>query len=209
MKPVSNICGIVLAAGESKRMGTPKALLEFPDGKTLLDRQVKILDDAGCNHIACVLGSGAELVRGLDGRVHVNWLLNENWEAGQFTSIQTGLAWMLEDGAQGGLIMPVDVVLDTPDTTSSILEAALMNPHLDAIVPEYDERGGHPVYISKRMAMDLVRIDPTKPDARLDVQISHIENIMRLPVSDQGILRNVNTPEEWNMIKSEIRNPKL
>ncbi len=202
MKPVSNICGIVLAAGESKRMGTPKALLEFADGRTLLEYQVDLLKGAGCNHVGCILGSNAELIKGLDERVDVDWLLNEHWEAGQFTSIQTGLAWMLDKKGDGALIQPVDCVLESPDTARSVLEAALINPHLDALIPEHDGRGGHPVYIAKQMAMDLILVDPNRDDARLDSLISLSGNTMRLPVDDPGILRNINTPKEWNEIKS-------
>ena len=208
MKNVSEIYGIVLAAGASSRMETPKALLELDDGTTLLERQVHMLEGAGCKRIACVLGANAELIRGLDEKVHVDWLLNEKWESGQFTSIQMGLAWMLEEGGSGGLIQPVDVVFERVETVREIVEAAVMTPHLNAIVPAYEERGGHPVYISKDAATELVKIDPDRNDARLDSQISVMPDVIRLKVTDPGILKNVNTQEEWGKIKSEILNTK-
>jgi molybdenum cofactor cytidylyltransferase len=208
MRVVSNICGIVLAAGASSRMGRPKALLELPDGTTLLEHQAASLTAAGCNSVACVLGAEADLIRGIDERLDISWLLNEEWEGGQFTSLQTGLAWMLDDGSVGAIILPVDCVLESPATISSILEAAIVNTHLDALVPEYGERGGHPVYISKGMAAGLIAIDPERPDSRLDTQISMMSQVMRLPVGDAGILRNINTPEEWDKIKSQILNSK-
>ena len=197
MRPVSKICGIVLAAGESRRMGRPKALLELSSGITLLEHQARILREAGCDSIACVLGAEADLIRGMNGRLEVEWLLNEDWPKGQFTSIQLGLAWMLDEGSSGAIIQPVDVVCESANTARSILETAIMNPHIDALVPEYGERGGHPVYVSGRAAKGLIGIDPDRDDARLDTQIEMTESAMRLPVNDAGILRNINTPEEW------------
>ena len=156
VKPRSDICGIVLAAGASSRMGRPKALLELPNGTTLLEHQAASLMAAGCGSVACVLGAEADLIRGMDEKLDISWLLNEEWESGQFTSIQTGLSWMLDEGPAGAIVLPVDCVLESPATIGSILETAIMNPHLDALVPEYGERGGHPVYISTGMAAELV-----------------------------------------------------
>ncbi len=197
MRPVSDICGIVLAAGESSRMGSPKALLELPSGISLLEHQVEVLAEAGCSSIACVLGAEAELIMGMHGGLDVDWLLNEDWPKGQFTSIQAGLMWMLDRDGGGALIQPVDVVLESPDTARSILETAIINSHLGALVPEYGGRGGHPVFISRRAAETLVQIDPDSDDARLDSQIGIMENVLRLPVNDKGILRNINTPADW------------
>lgn len=204
MRVVSDICGVVLAAGESSRMRRPKALLELADGTTLLEHQANSLLTAGCGSVACVLGAEAELIRGMDEGLDIEWLLNEEWEGGQFTSIQTGLAWMLDKGSSGAIVLPVDCLLESAATIGSILEAAIMNPHLDALVPEYGERGGHPVYISKAMAAELIAIDPARKDARLDSQISMMSHVMRLPVGDAGVLRNVNTPEEWDELKGSL-----
>jgi len=197
MKPVSDICGIVLAAGESSRMGSPKALLELQSGVSLLEHQVCVLADAGCSSIACVLGAEADLIMGMHASLNVDWLLNEDWPKGQFTSIQLGLAWMLDRDGGGALIQPVDVVLESPDTANSILQTAMINSHLGALVPEYGGRGGHPVFISSRAAKALVQIDPEREDARLDRQIVIMQDVLRLPVNDKGILLNINTPEEW------------
>lgn len=63
MKPSNPIAGLVLAAGASERMGSPKALLEFPDGTSLLTRQVETLKEGGCTNIFVVVGTDAEKIK--------------------------------------------------------------------------------------------------------------------------------------------------
>jgi CTP:molybdopterin cytidylyltransferase MocA len=196
-----DIYGIILAAGASTRMGSPKALLRFDDGSSLLEIQAERLAVAGCIDTAAVIGAEAERIGNELGELDLTWVYNDVWELGQFSSVQAGLAWMLDLGGSGAIVQPVDVFTDEPDTARVILETARVNPSMDAIIPDCGGRGGHPIYISKRAAIRMISVDPEGPDARLDRQIELVESILRLPVDDEGALRNINTPDDWEKIK--------
>ncbi|MFH1830879.1 MAG: nucleotidyltransferase family protein [Pseudomonadota bacterium] len=204
MKPVDHgIQGIILAAGASIRMKVHKALLEFDDGSTLLAREAGLLNAAGCVRIAIVVGFEADKVKKRHSDLAVTWLNNDEWELGQFSSIQLGLAWALEIGSSGVLIQPVDSLASSFSTARSLIETAIINQHVDAIIPEHDGSGGHPVYISKQMALELIKLDPRKADSRLDRQLSFSKKVLRFPVNDPGILKNINTPEDWVSVTSD------
>jgi CTP:molybdopterin cytidylyltransferase MocA len=118
------IGAIILAAGESKRMGKSKALLELPDGITLLTTQVNLLSaflipplckgrlggvdnenlgiyppspslTKGGNKVLVVLGHVAENIINAHPELHVSWCINEKWKKGQFVSLQAGLKIIL------------------------------------------------------------------------------------------------------------------
>ncbi len=202
MKPVGHsIAGIILAAGASSRMKDHKAMLEFTDGRTLLAHQANTLDAAGCERIAVVVGSEADRIRDKHTDLDVTWIKNDDWEAGQFSSIQLGLAWMLDDEGSGALILPVDSLAESFVPARTLLETAIVNPHVDAVVLEHDGQGGHPVYISKQMALMLIKLDPAQADSRLDRQLGIAKKVLRLPVNDPGIVENINTTEDWEKVR--------
>jgi molybdenum cofactor cytidylyltransferase len=197
MKPLHSIAGIILAAGASERMDSPKPLLAFPDGTTLLASQVQLLRSAGCSEVAVVIGAHAQKIRSSHQGIEVTWLTNEHWEVGQFSSIQVGISRILQTEATGAIILPVDTAGVSHSTVQAIIDTALRNPHLEAIVPEYGEEGGHPVYVSKGFGETLARIDPRDEAARLDIQLRGAKYVMRLPVNDPHITSNINTAQDW------------
>lgn len=201
MDPVHNICGLILAAGASKRMGAPKALLCFDNGKTLLARQVELLSNATCKEVIVVVGAHEDDIRAAHMGLNVCWTVNKQWQLGQFSSLQAGLKEAVKAGYDGTIVLPVDVVGVAPSTVEALIETALRNPHLMAIVPEHGERGGHPVYLSRQAFEKLIDLDPNDKDSRLDIQLERMEETMLLPVSDPNTVRNINTRDDWERIK--------
>ncbi len=198
MQNVTDIAGLILAAGESKRMGEHKALKKNADGMTFLARQAYLLHDAGCERITAVVGADADRIMAAHRNIPITWIINERWERGQFSSIQTGLTGLLEITTTGVILQPVDVVGVRLKTVSALLQTALANPHLAAVVPEYEDRGGHPIYLARSIFEDLINLNPTDPNSRLDVQLANLSDVMRLPVSDPAIRSNVNRPDDWD-----------
>ena len=202
MKPVDHwIMGIVLAAGASSRMGTPKALLRGGDGTTLLAHQAALLHDAGCTPIAAVVGCDEEEIRAAHAEFEIDWVESLQWEQGQFFSVQAALREAHEDEANGVILLPIDAAGVSAAVVAALLETALRNPHLEAIVPEFEGRGGHPIFLSKAFCRALLMLDPASDEARLDLQLAKSSHVLRLPVNDPQILANINTMEEWERVK--------
>jgi len=227
------ISAIILAAGESRRMGKPKAMLEFPDGETLLAKQVNLLATApipslckggmgrvvqistppnlplqrggiGNISIVVVLGHEAERIKKMHPDLPVSWCINEQWKKGQFSSIQAGIISLLQSEVTAIIVLPVDAVGIHPDTIKTIIDVVNKQPNFAAVIPEYKGQKGHPVLLQRSFAEGLLEIDPNNATARLDMQIDKASNVIRLPVNDPKIVGNINTPEGWENYLASI-----
>jgi len=96
MTSSKKIVGIVLAAGESRRLGQPKQLVLY-QGKTLVARAVQTLLDVGCVRVVTVLGAHANLVQDALASLPTSCVVNENWSRGMGSSIATGCGQLGSD----------------------------------------------------------------------------------------------------------------
>src|SRR3989338_2759661 len=113
---MASIAGIILAAGQSKRMQWPMALLPLPSGKTLLEDQVALLKKSGCDPIIVITGAHTTITREELPTLDVMWGHNPRWQGGVFTSLQIGLQLALGQKVDGALILPIDIVGVKPET---------------------------------------------------------------------------------------------
>ena len=194
---MAEVIGIVLAAGQSTRMGHPKALLPCPPtGRTFVTQIIHVLREGGLPTIAVV------------GRVHdhdlrrevaaaapaVSYVENPSPELGQLSSLLAGLAFAEAQGTAGVLVLPVDMPLIRPDTVRAALDAfaATAEPVLRAT---YRGRHGHPVIFGADVFAALRSADPaTGARAVLHQDPSRVRN---LEVDDPGVLRDIDWPTDY------------
>lgn len=187
------IYGLVLAAGMARRMGTTKQLLPFGD-KTVLQTVVDTLVDAKLAGVAVVLGHDAEAVRdSLRGRP-VRFCVNEAYREGMFSSVLCGLRALPTD-ADAALI----ALGDQPQIALNAVRAvaqAYREGDKGIVVPVSGGRRGHPVLIDlsryRREILSLSGDRGLKPVVR-----GHPEDTLEVPVDDEGILRDLDTPEDY------------
>jgi CTP:molybdopterin cytidylyltransferase MocA len=184
--------GVILAAGASSRMGRPKALLEMPDGTPLAAHQANLLRAAGASEVFVIVGAAAQDIAPQLAPQGVNAVVNNAWETGRLSSLQTGLRAVPEDCC-GAVVMSVDTAGVNVETIRSLLHAA-DNGHVDAIRLTFQKNPGKIVWLHRRIFNDLLAV-PSVPDFRLDHWLREREVL--LPVDDPAILNNINTPEEW------------
>jgi len=188
------IGAVVLAAGSSFRMGTPKALLEIGE-KTFLQHVVDVIRSADVEEVVVVLGHDAPGIKltmtWFEGRTAIN----EEWGRGQLSSMIAGLNAFEEPGPQGVLFWPVDHPLVPPDLIKELLEA-FRDSGKAIIIPEYEGRRGHPVIFRASLYDELRDADP-RIGAR-EVIRRHPDDIHTVPTDHKGVLVNIDTPGDYS-----------
>jgi molybdenum cofactor cytidylyltransferase len=193
------LAGIILAAGASRRMGTPKALLDYR-GETFLDRLIRIVGSVGAPIV--VLGHHAQAVREhATGRA--KFVVNPDPERGQLSSLQTGLA-MAPDGMAGFLFIPVDCPAVTEETVRGLADAfARRDPRTLFTIPRYSEKRGHPVFAAPQIARELLELPP-EAQAR-EVVHRHLSATLYVDVDDPGILTDIDDPAAYRELLEAAR----
>jgi molybdenum cofactor cytidylyltransferase len=203
MSHASGLYAVILAAGESSRMGTDKALLPWPptspgspsSGQTFLSAAIQSLEPfservivvAGRNETAVapvVYANGASLVS------------NPEPDRGQFSSLQVGLQYVLSDGRDAAMV----TLVDRPPVNATTLKAlcsAFTEAASDvwAIVPECNGKHGHPFLVAREMIEAFLKA-PATANAR-DIERQNLPHISYVVVGDPLVTLNIDTPQEY------------
>jgi molybdenum cofactor cytidylyltransferase len=182
------LSGLILAAGMSRRMGSPKALLPY-DGETFLDRLIGAFA-VHCRQVVVVVREGLPLpVRRAD---QARFVVNPEPERGQLSSLQRGLR---ECGGGAVMYSPVDYGHVRAETIA-LLAGHAGSPEL--IVPRFEGRHGHPIVASAMVVSELLALD-ADATAR-DVIHRHCEATYYLDVDDAGVVRDVDDPSDYRAV---------
>lgn len=189
------IIAIVLAAGEGRRMGGPKALARIGE-KTFLARVCLTLAGAGADATVAVVGAEAERVRceaGVpEGTVVVR---NDGWRDGMLSSVLRGLDEAERLEADAVLVHPVDTPLVSVETAQRVVRG-LREGH-SIVLPTHGERRGHPAGFARAVFAEL-RAAPLSEGARAILarfpeRILHVEG-------DAGCVAGIDTPEDYRRL---------
>ncbi|MGA2185305.1 MAG: nucleotidyltransferase family protein [Bryobacteraceae bacterium] len=186
----AGIAGVILAAGASSRMGQPKALLEY-QGEAFLRRLARMLGEV-CGRVVVVLGYDAERVRVAvpeDAEITVN----PEPGRGMLSSLQCGLR--AAGDAESVLFLPVDYGAVRGGTVARVAAEA---GTAEIVVPVFEGRHGHPVCISRAIAVELLAL-PATAQAR-DVIRRHRAATHYIIVDDAGVVNDVDTPEDYRAL---------
>jgi len=189
-----DFAAIILAAGSSLRMGTPKALLDAGADATFLDRLADVFLDCGCS-VYAVLGADAERIAAATRRAsEIVFVLNPNPARGQISSLQCGLR-AASRGSKGVFFTPVDAPGVGRDTVLALKSAFGI---ADYVVPVFHGRRGHPVLLRASCAGEFMAL-PEGATARTVLQTRRAATHL-LEVPDSAILDDIDDRaayEKW------------
>jgi molybdenum cofactor cytidylyltransferase len=184
---------VILAAGESRRMGSPKALLPYND-QTFLEHLIEITRHPKISAQRVVLGAGAEHISNVAGIESSMTVLNPDWEKGQLSSMQAAIRAFASTPMDGLLFCLVDHPLITSALVNELIEKFYRNGK-QIVVPTYKGRRGHPVIFST-MLFDELLAAPHETGARAVVW-NHAGDVEEVPTEEQGIILNLNDPDTF------------
>jgi molybdenum cofactor cytidylyltransferase len=189
-----NVAGLILAAGESRRMGSPKALLQYA-GESFLDTLTQLFGQR-CAPVIVVLGAHAAEIRAA-ARRPATFVENPDYPHGMTTSLQCGLRAVPPD-AEGVLFTLVDHPAASPATLDALL--ALIGPHHAPLVrvPRYRAKRGHPIWFSRELMPEFLAL-PADGPAR-DVVARYVDRTEYLDLDDPGIVADIDSPEDYRAL---------
>jgi molybdenum cofactor cytidylyltransferase len=188
------INAIILAAGESKRMGKPKPLLRFND-KTFLGHIISVLKGSDVDRITVVLGANAGIIRKAHDLSAVNVVINEAWQKGQLSSLIAALDEVPHE-ADAILVCLVDHPFITEEVVNKIV-SQFKETNAPIIVPVFKEKRGHPTLFARSLFNEL-RNAPEKHGARY-VLYSNEDKVLAIETSEGGIVIGIDSPDDYEL----------
>jgi molybdenum cofactor cytidylyltransferase len=195
------IAAVVLSAGESSRMGRPKALLPI-EGETFIGRIVASLKQTQVGKIVVVLGHNSDLLAAAIRPLAVEILINPNYQLGQLSSLQVAVRNLLPDADCDGILVHL---VDHPYIDASLVDRMIQQFYeskKDIIVPRCRGKRGHPVLFSRRLFGEL--LDAPMDQGAKAVVNAHGAATLEMETDEEGITVDIDTPELYRQhVKGE------
>jgi molybdenum cofactor cytidylyltransferase len=205
MPHAASFAGVILAAGESSRMGRDKALLPWPPPhngvsttqETFLSAAIRSLFST--DFVLVVAGKNENALAPVVYANGASMIVNPDPDRGQFSSLQVGVREVLNRGRDGAIITLVDrppASSATIDVLRQAYEAAA--PDVWAVVPDFSGKHGHPFAVGREMIEAFLQA-PAAATAR-EVEHRLQSHIQYVAVDDPNVVLNVNTPDEYTKL---------
>lgn len=199
LRPKTNIAAIILAAGQSKRMGAFKPLLPFGD-RTVIESCIEYLQKGGVENIVVVLGHRAQELKGRLSDLPLQFALNPNPASEMSESIACGVRELPLE-IQATFIAPADYPAIPAEVVAELADRWQNGP-ANLLIPQYQGRGGHPVLVDLCFRQELMSLDSIRglrglfDDKR--------DQIARVPVNSPFIARDIDTWDDYGALYRQV-----
>jgi molybdenum cofactor cytidylyltransferase len=212
MSPQSQIAAVILAAGDSSRLGQPKQLIQFR-GKTLVRRMVDAASEAGCRPILVVVGNGKQVPH-LDAfrspkeetrqlvdaitselkKTGATIVANPNWKCGIGASIRTGIQHLID--TTPGVEATVLLTCDQPFVDRAVIDGLITLRHetrKPIVAASYAGTLGIPALFDRGRLPELLRLDDSA--GAKSIILSNRDQVAEFPFPEGNI--DIDTAEDW------------
>ena len=191
---MTTTAGLLLAAGEGRRFGGPKALIEL-DGETLVERGVRLLQDGGCDPVVVVLGAQADLVR---RHVRAEVVVADGWAEGLGASLRAGLAALEPTSATSCVV----ALVDQPQVGADAIRRLLAQATADAAVATYDGEPRNPVLLARRIWAEVAGLAVGDVGARAWLR-ANPDRVVAVPCDDVGSADDIDTAADLTRLRRQ------
>jgi molybdenum cofactor cytidylyltransferase len=196
------LSAILLAAGESRRMGSPKALLHY-QGQTFIERICTAFLTAGVDELIVVLGARAEEIgRALPVHPALRSVVNSRYSQGQLSSLMVGIG-ALSPESEAVVVNLVDHPMVSSATIKAVIDSFRAAP-IPIVIASYQGKRGHPVLFSSQVYGEILAA-PLDQGAKVVVR-KDPPRVREVPLDDPGILADIDTPEDYARFVGEQLN---
>ncbi|HXM93713.1 MAG TPA: nucleotidyltransferase family protein [Candidatus Dormibacteraeota bacterium] len=193
------LAAVILSAGASRRMGTPKALLPY-ESHTFLEHLLEISFHPRIGVRRIVLGADAAAITRSLHLQSEEIVVNDRWDEGQLSSLHAALR-SLPEGTDGMLVFLVDHPLVSGALVNDLIERFYASDRA-IILPVYRGRRGHPVIFPARLYNELLHASLEK-GAR-SVVWAHAKEVSEVQTEEEGSLLNLNDPSTLQSLRRHI-----
>lgn len=189
---------IILAAGESKRFGSPKQLAKI-GSQTLIERLINTLKKTKAEEIIVVLGAHKEKIQEVLPK-DIKICINKNYQLGQTSSLKAGLN-CINERCEYFMVLPVDSAVISPETINLIINKFKDQKFMIGI-PIYQGKRGHPPIYKSNIKNQILKLKDDEPLYKINQKFA--AQTLEISVDDPGILSNINTPEDLKKIQKSL-----
>jgi len=196
------ISGIILAAGESRRMGELKQLLPFGNS-TIIETVIDNFSSAKLDELIVVLGHESEKITEQINHKPIRIVYNADYKQGMLSSVKCGLRAAIESANRSITPNQKDAVLvalvDQPFLKTDLIDQVItefLRRDKGIVLPSYNYRRGHPVIIDLKYKDDILNLEGEEAGLR-DVIRAHPEDIFYVEVDTDAVVRDIDYREDY------------
>ncbi len=192
---------VVLAAGQSTRMGEANKLLADVEGKAMIRRVVEVAIASRAKPVVVVTGHQASEIKAELSDLDVNFVHNADYQSGMASSVRTGIGAMPRD-LDGALVVLGDMPLIRPPHLDKMISAFAPKEGRSIVVPTYEGKRGNPILWSAEFFAQIQKLSGDVGARGLIVE--HGDQVVEVEIGSAAVTADIDTPERLAALRREL-----